>query len=179
MHHRVSNDLDFFTLHPVDLGEIDFWIKTKWHKESAKIKESPQFLSLLIKDVKVDFVIDPLSINEHRAKFLFENGHCLSVDTIGNIVSYKFYAAVSRIEPKDLIDFYMLLKAFPKLEIENIYRLSKSKDAVFDDPPTAAFQLETGVDFIKENPVVMPQLYKQIDLQDFFDFYKKNSRMVI
>ena len=173
LYHRVSNDLDLFTVQSIDLGEIDFWIKTRWPKDSTKIRMSPQFLSLLIKDVKVDFVIDPLSINEHRTKFMFENGHYVSVDTITNIVSNKFCAVISRVEPKDFVDFYMLIKTFPGFRIEDIYKLSKLKDAVFDDPPTVAFQLETGVEFIKENPVVMPQLYKQIDLEDFFDFYKK------
>ena len=144
-----------------------------WPQDSTKIRMSPQFLSLLIKDVKVDFVIDPLSINEQRTKFMFENGHYVSVDTITNIVSNKFCAVISRIEPKDFVDFYMLMEIFPGFRIEDIYKLSKLKDAVFDDPPTVAFQLETGVEFIKENPVVMPQLYKQIDLEDFFDFYKK------
>lgn len=28
LHHRRSNDLDFFTLKPTDLSEIDFFLKT-------------------------------------------------------------------------------------------------------------------------------------------------------
>ncbi|MBW1854744.1 MAG: nucleotidyl transferase AbiEii/AbiGii toxin family protein, partial [Deltaproteobacteria bacterium] len=61
LHHRLSDDLDLFAKDFSSLAEIDFWIKTNWPKESVKIKEAAQFLSLLIKDVKIDFVIDTLS----------------------------------------------------------------------------------------------------------------------
>ena len=66
LHHRLSDDLDLFTKDFSSLAEIDFWIKTSWPKESVKIKEAAQFLSLLIKDVKIDFVIDTLSTEEER-----------------------------------------------------------------------------------------------------------------
>ena len=56
LNHRLSDDLDFFTLRPLDLGEIDFWIRTQWPKAAVKIKEGPQFLSLLIREVRVDFI---------------------------------------------------------------------------------------------------------------------------
>ena len=60
LHHRRSNDLDFFTLKQTDLSEIDFGIKTIGKNSYTKIKESPNFLSVLIQNVKIDFVIDLL-----------------------------------------------------------------------------------------------------------------------
>jgi predicted nucleotidyltransferase component of viral defense system len=173
LHHRLSDDLDLFTKDFSSLAEVSFWIKTKWSKKSVTIKEADQFLSLLIQDVKVDFVIDTLSSDEERERYMFKNGHYLSVDTISNILSNKFCTVVSRTEPKDYIDFYMILKSFPSIKIEDVYQQSRQKDAVFDDPPTAAFQTETGVAFIKNNPSIMPKMLKQIDMQDFFAFYDK------
>jgi predicted nucleotidyltransferase component of viral defense system len=82
LHHRLSEDLDFFTLNSLDLAEIDFWIRRMWQQNSTKIKESPNILSYLIKEVKVDFIIDPLSNKEDREKILFENEHHVSIDTI-------------------------------------------------------------------------------------------------
>ena len=178
LNHRLSNDLDLFTRSALDLGEIDFWIKTQWLKESAKIKEGPQFLSLLIQEVKIDFVVDPLSTDEGREKFMFENGHYLLVDTLANIASNKFCAIVSRTEPKDFIDFYMILKAFPDFAITDIYQKSCLKDAIFDDPPTAAFQLEAGIAFIKETPFLMPPMLKEVDFQDFVDFYINMAKWI-
>lgn len=75
LHHRLSDDLDLFTKDFSSLSEVAFWIKTNWPKESVTIKEADQFLSLLIKDVKVDFVIDTLSSDEERERCMFENGH--------------------------------------------------------------------------------------------------------
>ena len=176
LHHRLSDDLDLFTKDFSNLAEIDFWIKTNWPKENVSIKEASHFLSLLIKNVKVDFVIDTLSIDEEREKYMFENGRYLFVDTISNIVSNKFCTVVSRTEPKDYIDFYMILKSYPTIKLNDIYRKSRLKDAIFDDPPTAAFQLETGIAFIKENPVLIPKVLQQIDMPDFYEFYRKVSK---
>lgn len=176
LHHRLSDDLDLFTKDFLSLSEIDFWIKTTWPKENVKIKEATQFLSLLIKDVKVDFVIDTLSIEGKRKRHVFENGHSLMVDTIDNITSNKFCTLVSRTEPKDYVDFYMIQKSFPKAEINEIYQRSRLKDAIFDDPPTAAYQLETGIAFIKENPQIMPTMLQPIDMPDFYEFYKNVSK---
>jgi len=171
LHHRLSDDLDFFTKDFSNLSSIGFWIKTNWPKQNVKIKEAGQFLSVLIEEVKVDFVIDSLSTGEERESYKYENGHYLLVDTISNIVSNKFCTPVSRTEPKDYIDFYMILKSFPTIEINDVYQKSRLKDAIFDDPPTAAFQLETSIAFIKENPVIMPKMLLQIDMPDFYEFY--------
>jgi predicted nucleotidyltransferase component of viral defense system len=176
LHHRLSDDLDFFTKDFSNFAAIDFWIKTNWPKQNVKIKEAGQFLSLLIEDVKVDFVLDPLSIEEKRERYKYENGHYLSVDTLNNIVSNKLCTLVSRTEPKDYIDFYMILKSYPTIEINDVYQKSRLKDAIFDDPPTAAFQLETGITFLKENPVIMPRMLIQIDMPDFYEFYGNLSK---
>ena len=80
---------------------------------------------------------------------------------------------MSRTEPKDYVDLFMILQSFSASEINRIYQASRLKDAIFDDPPTAAFQLETGVAFIKENPALMPTMLQKIDMQSFYVFYEK------
>ena len=52
LHHRVSEDLDLFTRNPVPLSEIGFWIKSRWPGETVPIRETAEFLSLLIDTVK-------------------------------------------------------------------------------------------------------------------------------
>lgn len=172
LHHRVSDDLDFFTLTPLDFAEIDFWIRSIWTNKCSKIKEGPNFLSFLVNETKVDFVIDPLSNKEERQKVLFENGHYLPIDNIYNIVSNKFSAVVSRVEPKDFIDFYFISKVFPKMRLEDIYKDAKKKDAIFDDPPTAAFQLEEALSGLRESVAILPESKKEFDMLDLMEFYK-------
>jgi hypothetical protein len=59
----------------------------------------------------------------------------------------------------------------PEIELETIYSLAKKKDAIFDDPPTVAFQLEEGIAFIKENPKIIPSLLIAFDYEDFLAFF--------
>jgi hypothetical protein len=170
--HRVSNDLDLFSRAPQNLADLDFWIKRVWPRESVVIKQSPHFLSCLIRETKVDFVIDPLSRLEERPVVSFENGHHFRIDTIQSIVSNKLCACVSRTEPKDYVDLYVIFKKLPEVQFETVYTEAQAKDAIFDDPPTAAFQLEEGIAFIKEKPEIIPSLRIDFDEEDFFAFYQ-------
>jgi hypothetical protein len=170
--HRVSNDLDLFSRTSQNLADLHFWIKGIWPRESVVIKQSSNFLSCLIRETKVDLVIDPLSIEEERPSVGFENAHRLHVDTIQSIVSNKLCACVSRTEPKDFVDLYVILKKFPEMRIETVYAGAQAKDAIFDDPPTAAFQLEEGLAFIQEQPEILPPLQFAFDYGDFLAFYE-------
>lgn len=178
LNHRLSNDLDLFTLQNVDLPEVDFAIRTTWKNECVKIKESPNFLSLLIKNTKVDFVIDPLSFQETREKFFFETNQFILIDTINNIASNKLCTIVSRVEPKDFIDFYFIYKFLNITSIENIYNDALKKDAIFDDPPTAAYQIEEGIQFLKRNPEIFPELLMNFKQDNFYDFYFKITQWI-
>ena len=173
LHHRVSNDLDFFTLASADLSEIDFWVRTMWPQRSAKIKESPNFLSCLIDETKVDFVIDPLANKEKRERVHFENGHSLSLDTMANISSNKLSTLVSRVEPKDFLDFYFILKTYPERRLEDIFANARMKDAIFDDLPTAAYQLEEGLSCLEKTPEIFPQILREFNREDFFRFFRE------
>lgn len=172
LHHRVSEDLDFFTLHSLDLAEIDFWIRRMWPQNSVKIKQSPNFLSYLINEIKIDFVIDLLSNKGDREKILLENEHYLLVDTVNNIFSNKFYTIASRTEPKDFVDFYFIHHLFPERDIDYVYHSARKKDAIFDDPPTVAFQIEEGLTFLMKNQAIFPQILRDFNKDDFFKFYK-------
>lgn len=173
LHHRTSDDLDLFSLNKVDFAEIDYWLRSSWKGSCSKIKEGPEFLSFLIEHTKVDFVIDSLSNKKNRERIKFENKHSLLIDNINNIASNKFSCVVSRIEPKDFVDVYFLFENFPELKIEDVYKNAKTKDAIFDDPPTAAFQLEEGISFLQKNPSILPELKIEMDFEKFINFFEK------
>ena len=178
LHHRRSNDLDFFTLKQTDLSEIDFSIKTIWKNSYTKIKESPNFLSVLIQNVKIDFVIDPLSFEEKRDRYFFSTNKFLLVDSIPNIVSNKFCTIVSRVEPKDFLDFYCINKDMKIDSLTTIYENARKKDAIFDDPPTVAYQIEQGVQFLQKNPDIFPQLLIEFDFDNFYKFYRDTANWI-
>lgn len=172
LNHRKSNDIDMFSIGSPDLSGIDFVLKRMWAKDYLMIRKSQDFLSVLIKDVKVEFVIDPLSITEKRPKILFENNHYLQLDTINNIVSNKLCTLVSRTEPKDFIDFYFILKEMPPYSIESVYRNAGLKDAIFEDLPTVAFQIENNLEFLKKKPELFPEMLLHFDQKNLLRFYE-------
>lgn len=178
LHHRQSNDLDFFTLKHTDLSVIDFSIKTIWKNSYTKIKESPNFLSVLIQNVKVDFVIDPLSFEVERNRYFFSSNKYLLIDTIENIASNKFCTIVSRIEPKDFFDFYCINKNLKIDSLTTFYEDARKKDAIFDDPPTVAYQIEQGIQFLQKNPEIFPQTFIEIDTNDFYNFYRDTASWI-
>ena len=81
-------------------------------------------------------------------------------------------------EPKDVIDFYFITKFLKITSIENIYTDALKKDAIFDDPPTAAYQIEEGIQFLKRNPEIFPELLVNFKQEDFYDFYSKITQWI-
>jgi predicted nucleotidyltransferase component of viral defense system len=171
LHHRVSDDLDLFTLAPASLSELDFWIRAQWKGSSSKIREGPNFLSFLLDETKVEFVHDPLSNEDERPDVEIEDGKRLRIDNLRNIVSNKLGAMVSRQEPKDFLDFYFIAKLNPGLDMEKTWQDARLKDAIFDDPPTAAFQLEEGLALILEKPDLLPEVRMDFDRKEFLDYF--------
>lgn len=39
--HRVSDDIDLFSIEPIDLPELDFWIKTRWGSRCSNSGRAP------------------------------------------------------------------------------------------------------------------------------------------
>lgn len=171
LHHRLSDDLDLFTTETVDLGQIGLWAKNHWPQKAAAVRQGGDHLSLLVSGVKVDFVLDRLSDKGDRPRVALDGIEDLAVDTIENIASNKFCTLASRTEPKDFIDFYLLLKKMPELTLENLYLAAKAKDAIFDDYPTVAYQVETGFKFTQQNLQLMPKMLIEFEWDDFSGFY--------
>jgi hypothetical protein len=64
-----------------------------------------------------------------------------------------------------------LNKRDPNLDLEGAYQDAKRKDAIFDDPPTAAFQLEEGLALIREKPGLLPEIREELDLKRFLAYF--------
>jgi predicted nucleotidyltransferase component of viral defense system len=178
LYHRVSDDLDFFTINKVKLEDISFWIRSEWPHKHTIIRSSEYFLSLMINNIKVDFVYDPLSTQENRDLFYWENGSTLRIDTLMNIASNKLCTLVSRSEPKDLIDLYFLFLQIPELEFKTVFQYANEKETLFDDPPTAAYQIEEGVKFLKDHENLIPSLKNDFNKDDLYKFYDKLVKQI-
>ena len=173
LHHRISIDLDLFTTKQMPLSDINLWITRNWPGGSKIINQSEFILQLLIKNIKVDIVYDPLSFDEPREKYFLDENKFVSIDTLRNIVSNKLAALVSRREIKDLLDFFFLSKKIKNMDFDVIYANARKKEGMFDDPPTVSYQLEANVEFVKENPEIIPETLNRLDTNEFYAFYEK------
>ena len=78
---------------------------------------------------------------------------------------------MSRTEPKDYIDLYFIIRKAPSIAISEIYEAARKKEGIFDDPPTVAYQIEQGLEFLKAHRELFPRLNETLDEGDFFSFY--------
>ncbi|MFP4522101.1 MAG: nucleotidyl transferase AbiEii/AbiGii toxin family protein [Fibrobacterota bacterium] len=174
MHHRKSEDIDLFTTNEsIELSDIIFSIKKRWGQNLVEIKQTPEYFSGLIEGVKVDLVKDRLSDKSGRSRFAFNDRAKILIDSIENIMSNKLCTLVSRREPKDFIDFYFLSEYSDVFDFEKVYEGAVNKDAVFDDPPTAAYQIEDSYNAIREMVGGLSWMMKKIDTKLFDSFYKE------
>jgi len=181
--HRVSDDIDLFTREPLDLAAVTDIILRPWAGEIIVDERESSFVSVFIRTVKVDFVVDPLSELEERPVADLEFGGRLTVDSLEAIAANKLATLLGRVEPKDFIDFYFLQKEFPRLKADPIFERAKRKDAIFDDPSEAAMRLKEGlriilrsapeattldIDDVRRHGLIpYPRLLKPVDWTEF------------
>ena len=60
LHHRVSNDLDIFTINEPKFGEIEFELKNSWKEGLVTLRMAPYILSVDIMKRKGDMQENPL-----------------------------------------------------------------------------------------------------------------------
>ncbi len=175
--HRVSEDLDMFSYEQQDLDEIDFWISKTWPQDTIPIRRSRGYYSVLIREVKVDIVYDPLAAPGVRKRADLGADQTIAIDTIDNIASNKLTTLLSRTELKDFLDFYYIRRRFPQIAMSAIYKGARAKDVQFDDPASVAYQIELGVDEMRRiisggsagfREMRIPPLLGAIDWEDFW-----------
>jgi predicted nucleotidyltransferase component of viral defense system len=171
-HHRSSEDIDFFSTNFRELNIVDVTLRRIFKNDVALIQSSPEFCSYLLKEVKADFVFDPLSTIEKRPLVSLEAGKKIFIDTLANISSNKLSAIVSRFEAKDIVDFYFISKNLwrgsEKNEFLACYDMARKKEALLDDPAMAAYQIEELLNHVlSKKGKILPLMRKEIDWSSF------------
>ena len=124
--HRMSDDLDLFT-HSIEIESIDKVVTGTLEAAGFKVepvRQSPGYRRYLIDgSLQLDLVRDV----DFRvgAPELFEN---IMVDCKKNIAVNKVLAVYGRLDPKDYVDLYFLLKN-ERYEITDLIELGRHKDA--------------------------------------------------
>lgn len=152
LHHRYSDDLDFFVNNePHFLKTVDsILVLLKKRCEVEVLMRSDSYVSLRIDSIlKVDFVNDvSFRYGMSEKKSIYSQ-----VDNLENILSNKLSALISRDEPKDVVDILFIFNKI-KVNWKKIFVDANSK-AVGIFPPDVTKRL---IDF----PIEMIKLIKWI-----------------
>lgn len=166
--HRHSDDLDFFTHSP----EIDFlWpLLQKLAGPLGFTVESrtPQFIRIQFgKDLKVDFVQDlPFRVGVPIRQGTWQ------VDSLENITLNKISAIQGRLDVKDYVDLYFLLKDHPR-EILPLLQQAKQKDASIE-----SFLWSRIIGDV-ETFRVLPRMIIPVEPKELVEFYGGLRRRII
>ena len=173
LQHRLSEDLDFFTEQDVDIENILVFLRSipaikqisyeRKYDRKIFLLEYPQTIFL-----KVEFTKYPFKQLAPPQDF---GG--LLVDSIQDILSNKLMAMTDRRDPKDYIDVYTIMEAYPFIKIKEAIKQTENKFGI------------KGVDSILSGRFLEPPLYegipltKKISHSDIQHFFKETARTLI
>lgn len=168
LHHRLSQDLDFFTLdQDLSFDGVNAEIIKLSHQLKLVIDHqvsSPSFLQYIFQGkrqpLKVDVVKDvPIRFGEAKD---FEG---IKVDSLENIAVNKLLAVFGRADAKDFIDLYFLLEKEKKLDFDDLFKNAQKKDLGLHE-----FYLAGMLSYV-ERIKLFPETVKPFDKKKLVKFF--------
>jgi len=173
--HRLSKDLDLFTLEEFDSLELQKIIEEIAQRTDSQIFEkvkSTTYNEIYFENKRkgwrqrVDFVKDQPVAFGKRKKIDF-----VIVDSLENIASGKILTIFSRFEPKDYLDLYFICKE-KTLDFFELFEKTKKKDLGLNEFYFANMIAEV------ENFRYFPKTLKPFDQKDLVNFYLELSKKI-
>lgn len=170
IHHRESEDLDFFSQNEFESIPVDHFIKNLSKKIQAKPhlieREVVRIYEFIKKDrviIKVDFAYYPYKRIKKGIKI---NG--VTVDSMRDIATNKLHTITSRTEVKDFVDLYFLLKEFSLWDL--LYGVEHKFGMELD-------LVWLSSDFLKvEDFKYLPKMLVPLSLEELKDFYRQQAK---
>lgn len=166
--HRVSKDLDLFTLEDFDRLELEKLVEEIARKIEAQTEikvQSKTYNEIYLKSKRekwtqrIDFVREQPVIFGKRKKIDF-----VIVDSLENIASGKILTVYSRLEPKDYLDLYFIFRE-TGLDFSALFERTKQKDLGLNEFYFA--NMISEVKNFKHFPQTLKP-FKKRDLEKFF-----------
>lgn len=174
--HRESKDLDFFSLNAFEIGQLTATITDIAEKTQSvpTVKvASNTYREIYLENAKdgwiqrIDIVHD---IPRHFGSLVTIDG--VVVDALENIATNKILTLFGRLEPKDYVDFYVIMKK-TDLKFEHLFELARQKDLGLFEFYFA--QSIASVDTIES----WPRLTIPLDIKELTAFYHDLSRKLL
>lgn len=168
LHHRTSDDLDFFSEHPVDPLRIERFVDALREQMHAPSVEQHRIydrriyvLPLSSGPLKVEFTLYPYAHLEPPA---VHDG--VRVESFRDIRTDKLAALLDRFEPKDYYDLYAIDKRTP-LDLEQVSADVLTKFHRSTDP------IELGAACARVDRLpILPHLVAPVTAEDVQEFFR-------
>ena len=176
LHHRLSEDLDFFTQEELDLDELKKLINAVCKKIPVKKVEFQHGYGLYTFFItseknekhKIDFGQYPFSPIEQLKDF---DG--IFVESLFDIAVNKTHTIAFRPRLRDFIDLYCIIKQKPDWGFQELLKKS------FEKFEMSADALQVGQNLLEvEKQVDMPIMIKKVSLTDVKKFFLNEAKML-
>jgi predicted nucleotidyltransferase component of viral defense system len=162
LEHRYSDDLDLFT-HNVEIESVERIVEDMLHGNGmafVKERSSPTFRRYRVGG---ELLLDLVHDVDFRvgAPELIEG---IMVDCVKNIAVNKVSAMLGRLDAKDYVDLYFILKTYD-FDIMELIALAHNKDAGME--PFVWSRVIGDVDTLS----ILPRMIKNIDLDELKAFF--------
>lgn len=174
LHHRLSEDLDFFTQEELNIDELKKFINAICKTIPVKKIEFQHGFGLYVFFIttkagekhKIDFGQYPFGPIEKLKNF---NG--LLVEGLFDIAVNKAQTIAFRPRLRDFIDLYYILKQKPEWTFQDLLKKS------FEKFEMKADALQVGQNLLEvEKLIDMPFMIKKINMSKIKDFFLKEAR---
>ena len=172
LHHRTSEDLDFFSMRELEPGELSpLAVSLKTATTTTEIEVVGPRTSLILlgrsRPVgRIDFAFYPFEPVGRRRTW-----RGLSVESLEDMTVNKLQAVLTRNQPRDFVDLYFLLREGPLRDLDKILDLVRAK---FDVGPhrlgLAARLLLAGE--IQE----LPRMIRPVTIAELTRFFEERAR---
>jgi predicted nucleotidyltransferase component of viral defense system len=172
LHHRESDDLDFFVQEQYDVVFMHAFVerlKGALHATEVrfeKLYDRNQFFFVMPEEeLKVEFSLYPFKQLENPSVW---GG--LRVDSVRDITANKLMALVDRFDPKDFVDMFFLLQKF---DVDAVRTDAEKKFGV------TLSDMALGQEFAKVRRVeALPKMTKPLSVEELKSFFTKQAQKI-
>lgn len=174
LHHRTSEDLDFFLARELEAGELAPLVATlKTSATKAEIEvvgpRTSVILSRRSKHVgRIDFGWYPFEPMGRRIRW-----RGLVVESLEDMTVNKLQAVLTRMQPRDFVDLYFLLREGPIRDLDQLLALVRAK---FDAGPHR-LGLAARLLLVR-NVKELPRMIRPVTISELITFFEDRAREI-
>lgn len=181
LHHRLSEDLDFFSEKEFNPQSISVFLKKIKNKAKIKKVEYQQsfnrnlFFIDLIGDekIKMEFTYFPFARIEKKQKI-----GDLYIDSLLDIAVNKVFTIYQKPRSRDFIDLYFILKKDKELSLDDLIKKAQIKFGNYIDPIQLGAQYMKAKE-LKDFPKMLEEVEEDVWQKFFITEAKKLSSKII